>query len=340
MISQELGISIGTVSIVLNGRGDEKRISKATQQRILECAKRFHYQPNVFAKRLRHADKSGPIIALFWPSDFRMAMVGRFLQGIQAYQDDSLQNAELILQPYDQNNFQQSAAYLSSGYYSGAVIMGLSEKSFEYISSQEFDIPIVLMNRQSSQYSAVLVDDFDAGAMAASLLISRGHKKIALIGYGSHSRSSKMRRAGFINTCIEKGIILKQEYMIETDISAKGGSGAVETLLGQCGDDLPTGIFVLDSTIAFGALHAFHKHNIHIPEDLELVSYGDNPQDEYTIPSLTSIRMPLEQMSQDCMRIMSDLLSNKLTNNVSYMHSASVVCRDSCGMYGENYFRK
>ena len=67
-IAEAAGFSQSTVSIVLNGRCDEMRISQATQQRITSVAREMNYQPNIYARRLRGISGSQPaqMIGLFW----------------------------------------------------------------------------------------------------------------------------------------------------------------------------------------------------------------------------------------------------------------------------------
>ena len=59
-IAEKLSLSVGTVSIVLNGRGDAMRISKETQERVRTVAQEMNYQPNIFARRLRNAGNGMP----------------------------------------------------------------------------------------------------------------------------------------------------------------------------------------------------------------------------------------------------------------------------------------
>ena len=62
------GLSVSTVSVVLNGRGDQVRISKETQKKVLNAAKEINYQPNIYARRLRQAanEEAPYVLALFW----------------------------------------------------------------------------------------------------------------------------------------------------------------------------------------------------------------------------------------------------------------------------------
>ena len=89
--------------------------------------------------------------------------------------------------------------------------------------------------------------------------------------------------------------------------------------------------------MAIGALPVFHRHGIGIPGDMEIISYGDNPQDAYTVPSLTSIRMPLEDMSRDCMKILFDILNGDVKQQITLMRPISIVFRESCGDFGGRF---
>lgn len=65
-IAERLGVSQSTVSVVLGGRGDSVRISKETQKRVQDMAREMNYRPNIYARRLRHAEEEVPyVIAVF-----------------------------------------------------------------------------------------------------------------------------------------------------------------------------------------------------------------------------------------------------------------------------------
>jgi DNA-binding LacI/PurR family transcriptional regulator len=339
LIASELKLSIGTVSIVLNGRGDEMRISQATQKRIYDYAKDINYRPNVYAKRLRKAQKNrnAPIIAVFWPATSNSALISRFFVGVQSFRDTDKRNVEIMLQPYRYNEISEESDYISSSYYSGAIFMGLSELDVSFVLRNTFDIPIVLFNRPSDKYSSVCVDDLDTGIKAADLLYRRGHSKLALISYGTASRPSLMKRSGFLSACRERGLVIEKNHIIDGDMSYEGGNHAVIKLLDACGNDLPTAVFMEESVMAVGALQAFKARGIEIPRDMEVLSYGDNQQDAYMIPSLTSIRMPVEEMSYDCLRILFELLDGYSKKNITAMHSTSFVFRESCGDFTSRF---
>lgn len=79
-LAKELEISPSAVSIVLNGKAEERKISKATQNLILRAAADRGYQPNIAARRLRGGYGADELqVAIFWAKDFRASMVARFM---------------------------------------------------------------------------------------------------------------------------------------------------------------------------------------------------------------------------------------------------------------------
>lgn len=103
-IADKLGLSVSTVSVVLNGRGDQVRISKETQKKVLNAAKEINYQPNIYARRLRQAanEEAPYVLALFWRRDNLNSRLGRFLEGIFQTIDLKELKIELVVRHMNQ----------------------------------------------------------------------------------------------------------------------------------------------------------------------------------------------------------------------------------------------
>ena len=82
-VAEMAGVSLSTASIVANGKSKERKISEATQKKVLETMKALNYIPNVSAKTLRRGESQKYVVALFWNFDFRSIMMHRFLFGFQ-----------------------------------------------------------------------------------------------------------------------------------------------------------------------------------------------------------------------------------------------------------------
>lgn len=330
-IAEKLGLSPGTISIVLNGRGNKMRISQATQKVILDTAREMNYLPNINAKRLR--DQSNgyvPSIGVFWPIGSNPILLERFFNGLQrmeAYQNHSV---EIALVPYQNGLISTYILGLNKNFYSGAIFLGLLEEDIEELRQHvHTNIPIVLFNRHLEGFNSVNVDDFEVGYKVAKLFAERGHKRATVIASDKMSRSSTLKVSGFASACLEKGIAFDINKLIREKANYMGGESAALQIIQQP-ELFPTAIFFQESSQAIGALKVFHQHHIRIPEELEIVSYGDNPQDAFSIPSLTSLRMPLEDMSYDCLDIILKCLRSNQTTLTDTIHECSFVFRESC----------
>lgn len=94
-------------------------------------------------------------------------------------------------------------------------------------------------------------------------------------------------------------------------------------------DRLITTAFFREGAQAIGALRYLHEHSICVPEDIEILSYGDTPQDAYILPSLTSIHMPIEEMSRDCLLTLLKMTGNKGEQPTAIIHPFHFAFRES-----------
>ncbi len=332
-IADKLGLSIGTVSIVLNGRGTEMRVSKETQKRVLAMARELNYVPNMYAKRLRQSSSKGGkhIVVVFWPTGSNPILIGRFFDGLQHVMAYQKQEVEITLQPYQNDYLSLYADAFSKNLYSGAILMGLSEKDVAFINDQQFNIPFVLFNRMTNNCSAVCVDDFEIGTQAALLFSARGHKHVGIVTLNRQSRSTQLKLSGFITAAVENRLTLSPEMIVQGEQTYEAGVNAMQSLLANDPKRLATAFFFQESILAVGALRYLHTRGIRVPEDVEILSYGDNPQDAFGVPSLTSIHMPIEEMSRDCLLILLKQLESPAENPSTIIHPFHFVFRESCG---------
>ena len=324
------GLSPSTVSIVLRGKAEERSIPLRTQEKVWEAAKVLGYQPNIIARRLRGQSDNLPlIVAVFWAADFRAHMMVRFMRGLQKELMESQKKYELVIQPYT-NDSLCNVTSLQNNMYNAAIICNASKADIEFLENNVFHFPIVLYNRTSDKYCTVNVDDKKMGFLPAKIFAARNHKTAAIITSASMFPGMEVRVNSFISTCKELGLGIVQIDNISNSMSG-GFHGAMEMISRY--KDLPDCVFCASDAIAIGALRAFHKNGIKLPEDLELISIGngDEEQEEYAITSLSVINLPMEEMAIQCLRTITALMSN--ISNTTYATELPIkyIQRESCG---------
>jgi LacI family transcriptional regulator len=331
-IAEKTKLSIGTVSIVLNGRGDEMRISKKTQQRVLEAAQGLGYLPNISARRLRQAGvRNIPSIVSFWPSDLAPELLGRFFTGAQSPILEQEYAFEMTIQPYKRGQVERIKEMCDRGIYHGAIITGISAEEQRYLESNPCSVPAVLFNRESGVYSCVYADSYEIGRKVAELFANRGHRKVGVI-VPEHLVNSEnnLRFRGFVEACGEYGLELEDRHIQVAPMSMEGGNSAARRIV-EGGGKLPTAVFFPLGIMAVGALPVFHRASIRIPDDLEIVTYGDHEAEKYSVPSLTTVKLPVEEMAAACIRLVMDLIQNQTVKPKSLVFETPFIFRESCG---------
>lgn len=146
-IAKAAGVSIATVSIVLNGKGRERKISQETQQRIYKIAQDLNYVPNQSAKKLRSAQKDSYAIAFYWATDFRINYLARITLGIQEEIMKQNKTIHLTVVPYKVDQLQKQLEAMQNEFFNGIIIANMSNKDMDYLNSIHIPCPVVLFNR-------------------------------------------------------------------------------------------------------------------------------------------------------------------------------------------------
>jgi len=328
-IARIAGVSLSTVSLVLNGKSEESRIPPATQKRVWDAVKELDYRPNIAARRLRGEPGEHPlVIGLFWTSDFRAPMLMRFLRGLQKRVEMSDRKIEIVIHTYENDALDKVASFQKLSMFNAAIICNISEKDQAYLEKNHFLLPIILYNRQSQVYSAVHIEDHLLGNMAAEVLVSRGHKNAAVISSKAVFAGMGVRMDSFVSKAVKNGM---QVESIEVDNSMSGGFEGALSLLRR--PSRPDCLFCASDAIAIGALRAMYKEGVRIPEDVEVISVGNGDKDleEYAVVSLSVVHIPMEKMAYACFDLVMDTIDHRINLPKSVIMPVEYIPRESCG---------
>lgn len=317
--------------MVLNGKGDQYRISAETQQRIWETARQLNYQPNISARRLRSGGETVlPIIALFWALDTRTVLISRFLKGFQQKLMDIEGEYEMLIQPYVGTKLHEVRSLATGTRFNGAIIANPTEQDEAYLEQTQFNVPIVLYQRSSVRYSSVYVDSYKSGEEVARLFASRGHRTVGAIVPDVSSKAIRLRKEGFLAKASELGLEVVPEHIVFSEFSEHGGYEAIQRLLAS-GIKPPSALFVISDQMAVGALSALNEFGKKVPEEIEIVGYDNDEVTQFTIPTLSTVHLPVEEMASECVSLLTDLMHHKAAGPLMKIFDTHMVTRNSCG---------
>jgi DNA-binding LacI/PurR family transcriptional regulator len=329
-IAEITGVSPSTVSIVLNNKGGEFRIAEKTREKILLAADELGYHPVARVRRKRK--KLGQeTIFIFCPIYFDRGPTARFYIGFLRYFKEKNLNYDTILFPYESGKLEEKARWFSSESMSGAVLMALVKEDIDFIENNQFDIPIILYNRSAKGYCSVLTDDYSVGYKTMSHFIKRGHKSFGVVSPNYSSRALSFRMLGFWDRFQSYGFKTGEAYAAPVafgDDSDTGGYQATQTLLQS--RPVPSAIFIPSDNMVGGIVRSIHEHELRIPQDIELISYGNKPVNLVVTPNVSSFAMPVDEMSFHCARLLHNFIANGITtDNVKLSFEAECIFRES-----------
>jgi alanine racemase len=187
-------------------------------------------------------------------------------------------------------------------------------------------VPLVLVNGSVPDLavSCVSCDDRQAAELAVRHLVTLGHERIGCVLGPARYATAQRRLEGFESAMKEIGNY--DVVLVERSVySVEGGHVAARRLLGRG----VTAIVASSDLMALGVIRAAREHGLRVPEDLSVVGYDDSVLMAFTDPALTTIRQPVEDMSDTVARLLVDQLRGRADDGHEYVFRPELIVRDS-----------
>ncbi len=293
-VAELAGVSIATVSRVINDNG---RFSEETRKRVERVIEENGYIANQAAKGLREARTR--TIGMIIPditNDFFSTLA---LQAERAFADEGYS----VLICNDANDAERGRHYLRtliSKRVDGIICISGRTTFDEH--EVPGNVPIVYVDRfpeRADEIPRVISEDLEGGRIATEHLIERGCRRIAFMT-GTHSAQSVQSRGiGYARALEAHGLEADPALRIELEGRVRRFREARETLAGAIASGMEfDGIFAMNDVIAVGALLALRDAGIRVPGDVKVVGFDDSIYSSIATPALTSVRRFPEQMAK------------------------------------------
>lgn len=320
-IAKRAGASISAVSLVLNGKADAVRISKETQQRILDAASELGYIANIQARRLR-SNAYMPSIALCWPVDKPSIGLTQMMMGLLDAREKK-QTYDVIMRPYKAGKLSAYEIKHLQENYNAVLFMGMTEADRILIERSDMVIPVCCAGWESEKYSSIGIDVFAAGRDAAALFAAHKLARVAFVGDVTEDVSFLN---GFAQGCKENKVEFDSDLVFACGARAFEGERIAEIVLASA--RRPEGLLFASDEAAIGALQAFHRRNVDIPGRIKMIAKGTVALAEYTIPSLSVITTPMDTLFKEGMAMLEKQLKSKTLEHSN--KPMNFVYRQSC----------
>ncbi|CAI6084320.1 HTH-type transcriptional regulator DegA [Paenibacillus sp. JJ-100] len=289
-VALKAGVSVTTVSRVLNNRG---YISQKTRDKVYQTMNELNYRPNEIARSLLR--KQSNLIGLIIP-DVSHPFFGELASYIEYYAYKNGFKIMLCNSHMDPSKEREYVEMLKGNRVDGIIMGSHTLEVDEYVNLHS---PIVTFDRQIGEdIPYISSDNYQGGVMAAELLLSKGRRHIAHIcGNLGLNMLSNRRTTGFVDTLEAHGV--KPIIIYETDLNVFDQQQYTE-LMDKLLTQYPQldGLFVTSDLMAVHALKKTISSRYRVPEDIAIIGYDDSRAASYTVPGITTIRQPIEDMAK------------------------------------------
>ena len=279
-IANQAGVSVSTVSIVLNGRGDEMRISAATQAKVRACAKQADYTPNVYARKLRKSaqGKGFKVVGVFWSTDFLDESMGEFFLNANRTIAEKQYSIDFSIHFFKPGALSEIREQLNPWQFNGMIFCGTRQEDVEFLESLGLDIPVVLSNNiQSDKLSGVFADNIDVGKRSARELFDHGYRRVGIITQDRLSVGASVRRFGFFSEAERLGMTVRPDWCAGVEYSDfSAANREIERIFS--GPETPQALFVVSYHSAIGIIVAINNRRMALQteENCALMICGQN----------------------------------------------------------------
>ena len=327
-VAREAGVSIATVSRVVNGRSGAAR--PETAARVRAAIERLQYQPNAIARGLNRQRMNTLGVVFASADDFVLTAHDyyiRILEGILTVNKGGQQKTLLFLQESWQQASRDIASY-TDGQCDGLILLSPAIDDSFYETLRRRKIPVVITGGVSPEplVSAVTMDNEAVGYDCTRHLLGLGHRRISHLGGNPKFDSAAARARGYQRALLEQGLnpdILAGEY------GSHSGYTQTRLLLQRPPQERPTALFCADDEVAYGALNALAEAGVQVPGEMSVVGVNNSPQSAGRTPPLTSVGQPYRQIGRRLAEILREEIEGHSSSGLQESYPGELIVRAS-----------
>ena len=287
------GVSKRTVSRVLN---NSSKVGKATREKIQKIIEELNYSPNAQARGLAAR---------------RSYLLGMIYNNPDALYIDKVQRGvlsvcrqfgyELVVHPCDmagETLTHEAVVFANRSKLDGVIILPpISENNDLAGALAKANVNYVRLASIAldSADHVVISNERSAAAAMADYLVSLGHRRIGYITGPKGMKSTRERLEGFYDALEKHGYKLSEDMIANGEYSFESGMQCTRALMSN--PSPPTAIFASNDEMAVGVINAAQDMGLHVPGDLSVAGFDDSILASRIVPSLTTIRRPVQEMA-------------------------------------------
>lgn len=321
-VAERAGVSLSTVSRVLNGKAS---VNKVLKERVEKAVKELNYRPNSVARSLANnrTDSVGVLVP-----ELNAPFFGDLMQAVESTLRAADKHVIISVGRNCLETEKDAVEFLISRN-CDALIMHAEALSDEYLLElNQSKLPVALVNRQVEGLpeACTSLDNEKGGYLATRHLLELGHQDIAYISGPTDKCDASLRLEGHKRALSEAGLPINPQLIFNGDYSEEDGKIGLLELMAR---DVPfTALVCANDWMASGAISCARDLGMSLPHDLSVVGFDDVVFAHHVFPRLTTVSNPIAEMAE----MSAKYILNKVygqANNVQLYFEPSLVVRES-----------
>ncbi|WP_344290406.1 LacI family DNA-binding transcriptional regulator [Streptomyces synnematoformans] len=325
-IAETAGVSVSTVSKVLNGRDD---VSRDTRAKVDSALREHRYRrrgASLHEPDVRSVDLVMNGLDGSWPASVASGLeAAAYEAGVHVVISVARQGATAnnhAAQDWVDRVLERDGA---------GVVLGLIEPAPDQLARlRQAQVPIVVIDPLSDPPPDVIsvgTTNWAGAYEATTHLLDRGHRRIALVTGPPHHLYARARTAGYRSAMAAAGVEVLPELIRHGSYDRASGAEQVRTLFAA--PEPPTALFICSDHMAIGGYEALAEAGLRVPADVSIVGFDDLPEARWVAPALTTVRQPLKDMGGSALRTLLRLMNGDELESPRVELATTLVVRDS-----------
>lgn len=323
VIAKELGVSAATVSLVLNGKNKNGRVSEEMSKKIIDKAAELHYIPNSLAKGLKmgHSKSIGLIVA-----DISNVFFGTLALHIQNYAEKEGYTVIIGNTNEKLEEMEKIITFLNSRQVDGLIITPAEGSEVLIESVLKGKKPLVLIDRgfPNLNVPSVLINNYEICYRSTKQLIDQGFKNLAFITYRQDQFHTNERKRGFIEAMKDAGLFTPDHVKeVSYQYLNEDMDKAISQLL-KCEKKVDA-IFFATNTISMTGVKSLFKRGMLIQKDIQVMCFDETDAINLFPFRVPFIKQPIEEMAKSALELLIDQIEKKEVKNQKLFLEAELI---------------
>lgn len=320
-VAVEAGVSVPTVSRVLNGRAD---VAPSTRERVEQVLRASGYQRRGGGK----GGRAGLLDLVF--NDLNSPWAVEIIRGVEDAAHAAGSGTVVSAIHRSASSTWQWLANLRARASDGAILVTTGLDSALRSELSELHVPMVVIDpagKPDLNLPTIGATNWTGGVSATEHLTSLGHQRIGHITGRPEIWCSRARMDGYRAALEAAGLSFDPDLVVPGEFDYESGFTAGRRLLDLA--DPPTAVFAASDQMALGVIEAMRRAGLRVPQDLSVVGFNDLPEVRWASPPLTTVRQPLVAMGVLAVGMVLRLVRGEVLESPKVELATELVVRDS-----------